>query len=71
MSDAHRNEHGSTPAAWTVVVIITIAFAVGTLAMILGNWTMFWVGVALVPVGAIVGKIMQKMGLGAQTSGGH
>ena len=42
--------HGSSPAAWTAVIIITLAFAVGTLALILGNWPMFWVGAALVVV---------------------
>lgn len=71
MSASHGNDHGSTPAAWTAVIIITIAFAVGTLAVVLGNWTMFWIGVALVPVGAIVGKVMQKMGLGAQPARDH
>mgnify|MGYP007062766535 FL=1 len=76
MSDVHTNQaaanpgptkqghHGSTPAAWTTVAIITIAFFVGTLAVIIGNWQMFWVGAALVVVGAVVGKIMQKAGLG-------
>ena len=59
-----HDDHGSTPAAWTAVVIITIAFTVGTLAIILGNWPMFWVGVGLVVVGGIVGKAMQAMGLG-------
>jgi hypothetical protein len=60
----HHDDHGSTPAAWTLVVIISIAFVVGTLAIILGNWPMFWVGVALVAVGAIVGKVMAMMGMG-------
>lgn len=70
MSQPHENDHGSTPAAWTAVIIIMLAFAVGTLAVVLGNWTMFWIGVAMVPIGAIVGKVMQKMGLGAQPSSG-
>jgi hypothetical protein len=26
----------------------------------------FWIGVAICPIGAIVGKIMQMMGLGAE-----
>jgi hypothetical protein len=60
----HHADHGSTPAAWTAVVIITIAFIVGTLAIILGNWPMFWVGVALVAVGAIAGKVLGMMGMG-------
>lgn len=61
---ASDEDHGSTPAAWTTVTIITIAFAVGTVAIILGNWPLFWVGVALVIVAPVVGKVMQKMGLG-------
>jgi hypothetical protein len=63
-NDEHHDDHGSTPAAWTAVVIITIAFAVGTIAVIIGNWPLFWVGVGLVPVVAIVGRMMQAMGLG-------
>ncbi len=62
-----HDDHGSTPAAWTAVVIITIAFAVGTLAVVLGNWPMFWVGVGLVVLGAVVGKVMQAAGLGKKT----
>lgn len=61
--DGH-DDHGSTPAAWTTVTIITLAFAVGTLAIVLANWAMFWVGVGLLILGPIVGRIMQAMGLG-------
>jgi hypothetical protein len=60
----HHDDHWSTPAAWTAVVIITIAFVIGTLAVILGNWPMFWGAAVLVVVGAIVGKVMAMMGLG-------
>lgn len=63
-AQAAHDDHGSTPAAWTLVVIITLAFIVATLGVVLGNWPMFWVGVALVPVGAIVGLLMKKAGLG-------
>jgi hypothetical protein len=58
--------HGNTPAAWTGVMIILVGFVVGGIGMVIDQWTLFWVGVALVPAGAIVGKIMQKMGLGAE-----
>ncbi len=50
-------------------MIITIAFIVGTLAVVLGNWPMFWVGVALVVVGGVVGKVMASMGLGKPGTG--
>jgi hypothetical protein len=58
--------HGNTPAAWTGVMIILVGFVVGGIGMVIDQWMLFWVGVALVPAGAIVGKIMQKMGLGAE-----
>lgn len=61
--EAH-DDHGSTPAAWTTVTIITIAFIVGTLAIVLANWPMFWAGVGLVVLGVVVGRVMQAMGLG-------
>ena len=60
------DNHGNTPAAWTGVMIILVGFVVGGIGMVIDQWTLFWVGVALVPAGAIVGKIMQKMGLGAE-----
>jgi hypothetical protein len=51
--------HGSSPAAWTAVSIALIGMAIGALGMILGpNWTLFWIGMALLPVAAIVGKVM-------------
>lgn len=61
--------HGNTPAAWTAVVIVMIAFTVGTLGIVLGNWVVFWVGAALVVVGGVAGKVMQSMGLGQRPRG--
>jgi hypothetical protein len=60
----HHDDHGSTPAAWTAVVIIMLAFVVGTLGIILGNWVMFWIAVVMVVVGAVAGKVLAMMGLG-------
>ncbi len=62
--------HGNTPAAWTGVTIILVGFAIGGLGMVLDNWLMFWIGVALWPIGGIAGKVMQKMGLGAEMHSG-
>jgi hypothetical protein len=56
--------HGSTPAAWTGVAIVLLGFVVGGLGLVLENMMIFWAGVALGPVGAIVGYVMGKMGLG-------
>ncbi len=65
MSQEHDN-HGQTPAAWTAVIIIMIAFLLGTIAVVIGNWVLFWIGgVALAVVGGITGKVMSMMGMGA------
>jgi hypothetical protein len=58
--------HGNTPAAWTAVFIILVGFTVGGIGLVVSSMPVFWVGVALVPIGGIVGKVMQRMGLGAE-----
>ncbi len=64
--DNHGDNHGQTPAAWTAVTLVMLAFVFGTLAVVLGNWPMFWIGgVALAVVGMIAGKVMSMMGMGA------
>ena len=57
------DSHGSTPAAWTSVLIITIAFTIGTAAIVVGNWVLFGVSVALVAIGAIAGRAMRSVTL--------
>lgn len=56
--------HGSTPAAWTLVVLVTLGFLVSTVALVIGQWPIFWVGVGIVALGGIVGGVMKKAGLG-------
>jgi len=59
------NSHGHTPAAWTTVLIVFLAFVFGSIAVLVQNWPLFWIGgVGLLVVGGIVGKVMQMMGLG-------
>jgi hypothetical protein len=58
------SHHGNTPAAWTGVTIVLLGFLVGGIGLALENMTMFWIGVALGPIGVIVAVIMSKMGLG-------
>ena len=61
--------HGNTPAAWTGVLVILVGFVVGGIGLVISSWPVFWVGVAIGVLGPIVGKIMQKMGLGAEPVG--
>ena len=64
MSTEH-DDHGSTPAAWTAVTIIMVAFLVGGLGILIAQPWVFWAGVVLAVVGVVVGKVMQMMGTGA------
>lgn len=62
---AEHEDHGNTPAAWTAVAIIMIAFVVGAVAVLTANWLLFWIGgVGGCILGAVVGKVMSMMGMG-------
>lgn len=67
--DAHDN-HGQTPAAWTAVIIIMVGFLLGSIAVIASTPWLFAAGAVLIVVGAVVGKVMQMMGLGAKPTPG-
>lgn len=62
--------HGNTPAAWTGVTIMLIGWVVGAIGLMTdGAGLLFWIGVALQPIGLIAGGIMAKIGMGADTAG--
>lgn len=65
---ADHDDHGSTPAAWTAVTIIMIAFFVGGIGVLISQPWVFWAGVVLAVVGVAVGKVMQMMGMGATSA---
>ncbi len=57
--------HGRTPAAWTGSIVAAIGFLVAALAFFFGpDWTIFWVGTAIVGVGVVAGGAMRVLGLG-------
>jgi len=63
--------HGHSPAAWTAVIIMLLGFSIGTLAFCLAEFSpiwvaVIWVGVVLVPIGALVGWILSRAGWGAK-----
>ena len=60
--------HGNSPAAWTAVIIMLIAFTIGTLAFFFAIEWVVWASVGLLLVGLLVGLVMKKMGYGV---GGH
>lgn len=60
------NHHGSTPAAWTAVIVIIAGFALGGVALVAGNMSLFYVSGGVVVLGGLLGKVLQLMGLGQE-----
>lgn len=56
--------HGNSPAAWTLVAIVLFGAAVSCVAFAMASAFWFWLGVAVMGVGLIVGWIMRKVGYG-------
>lgn len=59
-------DHGHTVAAWSAVLIVSLAFLVGTVGVVIAKPAVFWIGAALIPVGLITGKVLALAGLGAK-----
>lgn len=65
MSDSHA-DHGHTVAMWTAVLIAALGFLVGCIGVVIANPMVVWIGVALLPVAGIAGKVLALMGYGKQ-----
>lgn len=65
MNDKHNDPgEGHSPAAWTTVVIMIVAFAVGTVFFVLEMPIGVYASVGLLISGPIVGLILSKAGYG-------
>jgi membrane protein YdbS with pleckstrin-like domain len=56
--------HGNSPAAWTAVIIMLVAFAIGTFAFWFAIAWLVWASAALLVVGALVGLVLKAAGFG-------
>jgi len=56
--------HGSSPAAWTAVIIMLVAFAIGTLAFWFNIPWIVFASAGLLVVGALTGLVLAKLGYG-------
>ena len=57
--------HGNTPAAWTAVAIMFVGFLISGLALPFELPWLFFVGLVVVALGAVAGKVMSMMGMGS------
>lgn len=56
--------HGHSPAAWTAVVIMLVAVAIGTFFFFLDMPALVWASAGLLLIGLLVGWGMAKAGYG-------
>lgn len=56
--------HGNSPAAWTAVIIMLVAFAIGTLAFWFSIAWLVFASVGLLVVGALTGLVLGRLGYG-------
>lgn len=56
--------HGNSPAAWTGVIIMLVAFVIGTVAFWFDLPAIVFAAAGLVVVGAITGLVLAKLGYG-------
>lgn len=61
------NNHGQTVAAWTLSIIVMLAFLVGSIGVVLDNRIIFWTGVAMIGVGLVAGKVLSALGYGKKS----
>lgn len=65
MTDQHGDPgHGDSPAAWTAVVVMLIAIAVGTVAFFFHQAWLVWICGGVLFLGLILGWILSKAGYG-------
>jgi len=56
--------HGHSPAAWVAVIIMLVAFTIGTFAFWFDVAWVVWASGVLLVIGPLVGWIMAKAGYG-------
>lgn len=56
--------HGNSPAAWTSVVIMLLAFTIGTTAFFLELEWLVWASAVLLLAGLLTGWALAKAGYG-------
>ncbi|AXT84762.1 hypothetical protein C6I20_05840 [Aeromicrobium sp. A1-2] len=61
--------HGSSPAAWTAVLLCLTGITIGGVALIPNpNWVWFTVGCVVALASGLVGRVMSSAGMGANSA---
>ncbi|MBC7631007.1 HGxxPAAW family protein [Aeromicrobium sp.] len=64
--------HGSSPAAWTAVLLALLGITIGGAALIPEpHWILFTVGCVIAGSAILVGRVMSALGFGTERAGDH
>ena len=61
--------HGHTLAAWVTVIVAMSGALTAALAVLFDIPWLFWVGMAIVVVGGVVGYVLKMLGFGQPSTG--
>lgn len=70
---APPRNHGHTTAAWVTVTLVLVGAVVSSIGVVLGEEWMFWVGLGVVVVALVLGRVLKMLGFGqpGQRAGSH
>ncbi len=61
--------HGSSPAAWTAVLVCLAGITIAGVALIPDpNWVLFAIGCVITVLAGVIGRVMAAAGLGIDKS---
>ncbi|MET0952696.1 MAG: HGxxPAAW family protein [Aeromicrobium sp.] len=64
--------HGSSPAAWTAVIMALVGITIGGVALIPDpNWVLFTIGTVISLAAGLVGLVMSAAGMGVDRAPEH
>jgi hypothetical protein len=56
--------HGHTLAAWVTVIVVMSGSVTAALAVLFAIPWLFWVGMAIIVIGGVVGYVLKMLGFG-------
>jgi len=61
---APPTNHGHTLAAWVTVTVVIVGAVVAAAGLLAGRMWLFWVGLGLVVLAAVIGRVLKALGFG-------
>lgn len=61
---APPRNHGRTTAAWVTVTVVVLGALISSLGVMSGRPWAFWVGLGVVLVGVVAGRVLKMLGFG-------